>query len=132
MSTDYFTLSRTAIYAFLALLIWTTLPAGIFLIINGETTWGTILTAAAIPASIFALSRRSIKMLLSRRIPTSRAGMMIFGTAVSALFTASFAASLTQLAYTTAPLGIACPAGILLLGGWATIALVKSVREGQA
>ena len=132
MSTDYFTLSRTAIYAFLALLIWTTLPAGIFLMISGETTWGTLLTAAALPTLVFALSRRSVKMLLSRRIPTSRAGMMIFGTAVSALSTALFAASLTQLAYAPAPLGIAYPAGILLLGGWATIALLNSVREGQA
>ena len=132
MVSDYFTLSRSAIYAFLALLIWTALPAGIFLIINGEATWGTLLTAAAIAAIVGAVNRSWIRTLLHRQIPRVRAGMMVFGTAVSALLTASFATSLTQLAYAPALLRIAYPAGILLLGGWATIALLKSVREGQA
>jgi hypothetical protein len=132
MVSDWFTLSRSAVYAFLALLIWMALPAGIFLIVNGETTWGTLLTAAALAAIVVAVNRAWITALLHRQIPGARAGMMAFGTAVSALLTASFAASLTHLAYAPAPLVIAYPAGILLLGGWATTALLKSAREGQA
>ena len=132
MVSDWFTLSRNAVYAFLALLIWMSLPAGIFLIVNGEITWGALLTAAAIAAIVVAVNRAWITAILHRQIPGTRAGMMVFGTAVSALLTASFAASLTQLAYAPAPLETAYPAGILLLGGCATIALLKSVREGQA
>jgi len=128
--SGYFTFSRSAIYAFLALLIWMALPAGILLIINGETTWGSLLTAAAIAAMVVAVNRGWIKTLLLRRIPKSRAGMMVFGTAASALITASFAVSLIQLSYSPVTLGIAYSTGILLMGAWATIALLRCVRDG--
>ena len=133
MESTFFTLSRRAYYGAMILLTWMALPAGVFLLLNQQYLWGMLLSAFGVAAVIGMLSNRVVQSLQFREIPMNRGYLMTFGFASSALITAMFVLLLIQPSRNLDSLGMVYAIGILVLGAWASIQVLRSMRnKGKA
>lgn len=105
------------------------LPAGVFLLLNQEYLWGMLLSALGVAAAIGMLSNRLIQSMQFREIPMNRGYLMVFGFASSALITAMFVLLLIQPIRNLDSLGMVYVIGILVLGAWASIQVLSSMRN---
>jgi hypothetical protein len=127
MSADSFTPSRGSVYASLATLAWISLPSGIFLVLNDSTALGILLASVAVVFVAIAASGGAVRKLQDRTIAKSRGYFMVFTLAVAALVSALFSFSLFQLTRSSALPGTIHALGIVLLGAWAVVGLLKSI-----
>jgi len=123
-----FRVSNQALHAYLATIIWMTLPSGVYLIFKGEAVWGGLLVAIAIAFVIAAVAPRLSQSLANTEIPRSRAYFMILGSAASGILVALQAISLTSTSRTTSTYGAVYGVGILILTAIVVVGLVKSMR----
>jgi len=132
MGSGTFTLSRGAVYAMLATLMWISLPVGIYLLLNGSALWGAVLTVAALALPVIVASSGLIGTFQERQIPKSRGYFMLFCFSFSAVSTAAYSISLFQPPEALALLGTFHAAGVLGLGTWAAVELLRSFRTEGA
>ena len=124
-----FTLSRRSLLDIMFQLVWMTIPIGIFLLLNQEYLWGVILSALGAAAIIGMLSNQLIQSFEARNIPVNRGYFMAFGFGASAAITALYIFLLVQPSRNLAWFGMPYAVGILVLGTWAAIQVLRSMRN---
>jgi len=129
MDRNTFRVSNLALYAYLANIIWMTLPSGAYLIFKGEAGWGGLLVAIATAFVIAAVAPRLSHSLAKREIPRSRASFMILGSAASGILVALYVISLTSTSRSTSSYGVVYAVGILILTAILVVGLINSTRQ---
>ena len=129
MAKESFRVSRPALTAYLATMIWIALPSGIYLLLGGQALWGVVIVAIAIAALVAAASPQLARPFTERQIPTPRGYVMILGSAAAGLIIALYSLSLTAPSMSTSAYGAIHAVGTLILTAWVVIQLSRSMRQ---
>ena len=124
-----FTPSRRSFQGSMLLLIWITVPTGIFLILNQEFLWGFVLSVLGLATLVVILSPRFAESLEDREIPKNRGFLMAFGIGAAAASTALFVFLLMQPSTDLMVIGSVYALGILGLGAWTVTQVLGSMRS---
>lgn len=124
-----FTLSRRSLLGVMFLLVWMTMPIGIFFLLNQEYLWGVILSALGIAAIVGMLSKQLLQSFEVRKIPVNRGYFMAFGFGASAAITALYIFLLVRPSGNLVWFGMGYAVGILVLGTWGIIQVLRSMRN---